>query len=442
MRVAIAGGGLSGLSAAWVLAEQGFDVDVYESRRFPGGRAASYEVPDGDGRIRLDNSQHILMRCCGNLQDLYRRLGIEHLVEYYSQFTFLEPGGRSSTLRAGLLPAPLHFAEAFAGIRFLSLADKLSISRGMIAVRRDVRRGPLLDTLTMGEWLRGHGQTENALRRFWAPVLVSAVNETLEVMSAWQGIRLIYLGFLAGKGNYEMGVPKVLLGDLYAADHFARQPRLHLHLGSAVTGFREADGRLLGIEVNGEQVEAGAFVSALPFERLCSLFPSLETGMCQTSHSPIAGIHLRFRQPVTNLPHAALLDRNIQWFFAKEGGTLLSYRGASRTLETMGKQEIVDLALKELAEFLPEVGRATLTGAWVTRETKATFVASPGFEARRPGPRTRLRNFFLAGDWTNTGWPSTMEGAVISGYRAAEAICQVQGIPARFVVDSRDGGIR
>ncbi len=436
MKVAIAGGGLSGLSAAWVLAEAGFTVDLFEARPFPGGRAASYDMPDGAGHIRLDNSQHILMRCCDNLLDFFRRVGIEHLVEYHSQFTFLEPGGRASTMAAGRLPAPLHFAGAFAGLRFLTAADKLSIARGMLAVQRAVLRGPLLDTITMGEWLRGHGQTDNALRRFWEPVLVSAVNETLDVISAWQGIRLMHLGFLAGERNYEMGIPTVLLGDLYAAERFAGKPGLRLHLGSAVTGFREDGGILAGFDVDGQAVGADAYVSALPFERLESLFPALDTGMRQARHSPIAGIHLRFSKPVTSLPHAALLDRTIQWFFAKEGGALLSLVvSASRSLETMRKQEIVDLAIKELSEFLPDVQTATLTGAWVTRETKATFVASPGFEARRPGPRTRLRNFFLAGEWTNTGWPSTMEGAVISGYRAAEAICAHHAVPVRFVVN-------
>lgn len=436
MRVAIAGAGLAGMAAAWMLAEQGIAVDLYEARQFPGGRAASYAMPDGEGQVYLDNSQHILLRCCPNLLDFLARLDVVHLVEFHKQFTFLEPGGRASTLCAGRLPAPLHFAGAFAGLRFLSIRDKAAIARGMMAVRRALRRGLLLDSITMGEWLRAQGQSENAIRRFWEPVLVSAVNETIDVISAWQGIRLIHMGFLAGKRNYEMGVPTVPLGELYSPERFASKPGLTFHPGSVVNGFCEQGNCLTGLVVKGQPVVADAYISALPFERLGSLFPALDTGMRLTGHSPIAGIHLRFDQPVTQLPHAALLDRTMQWFFAKDGGKCLSLVvSASRKLEMMRKQEIVDLAVRELAEFLPAVLRANLTGAWVIRETKATFVASPGLERRRPGPRTRFRNFFLAGEWTNTGWPSTMEGAVLSGYRAAEAVCRLAGKPAQFEVE-------
>ena len=438
MNVAIAGGGLAGLATGLVLAEQGVQVDLDEARRIPGGRAASYALPGVHGNIEhFDNSQHILMRCCTNLLDLLQRLGVEHLVDFSASFTFLEPGGRQSSLSAGVLPAPLHFAGSFARARFLSWADKLAISRGMLAVWREFGRGPLLDRITMAEWLRRHGQTPNALRTFWEPVLVSAVNETLDVISAWQGVRLIYLGFLAGKRNYEMGVPRVLLGELFATEHWARNPRLRLHLGSPVGRFVEEEGKLRGFEVGGVLVEADAIVSALPFARLHSLWPQLDTGMRGTKPSPIAGIHLRFDESVTSLPHAALLHRTIQWVFAKEEGRLLSLVvSASRHLESMRKEEIVALAVEELAEFLPAVKAATLVGAWVIRETQATFVASPGLEARRPGPRTRFPNFYLAGEWTNTGWPSTMEGAVISGYRAAEAICEEWGMPRSFVVDT------
>lgn len=439
MKVAIAGAGLAGLAAAWILAEEGHEVDVYEARRITGGRATSYEVPaceraDGSAATeRIDNSQHILMRCCTNLLDLLHRIGADHLIEFHDSFTFIEPGGRRSTLKAGPLPAPLHFAGAFLGLKFLSLADKISIARGMAAIRRDLRRGPELDTITMADWLRRHRQTEAALRYFWEPVLLSAINERLDVISAWQGVAVIHLGFVAGKRNYEMGVPTVLLGDLYAPRRF-QHPRLRIHLGEPVSGFETQGSALIGLRVRDRLVPADAVISALPYERLAPLFPDLGLNIQPFAHSPIAGIHLRFDRPVTTLPHAALLDRNIQWFFSKENGAALSLViSASRSLEKMRREEIIGRALQELAEFEPRVSEARLLGGHVIRETRATFVASPGFEAQRPAAQTRFRNFFLAGEWTRTGWPSTMEGAVISGYRAAEALSEFAGTPRKFV---------
>jgi squalene-associated FAD-dependent desaturase len=436
LKVAIAGGGLAGLSAAWMLAEEGYEVHVYESRQFPGGRAASYAMPrNGGGKERLDNSQHILLRCCSNLLDLYRRIGVDHLIDFYSDYTFLEPGGRSSTLKPGSLPAPLHMIGGFLKLKFLSLGDKLAIARGMRAVQREYARGPLLDSETMESWLKRHGQTEGTIRGFWEPVLISAVNANLGEISAWQGIRLVHLGFLASDTNYQMGVPRVLLGDLHAAEHWTRKPNLHLHFGAAVTGFDHDARHLNAMNLAAGRVEADVYVSALPFPRLGALLPALRTGMEGVAQSPIAGIHLRFDRKVTDLPHAALLGRTMQWFFSREDGHMLSLVvSAAHALETMKKEEVVALAVREMADFLPDVSEAKLLDSWVIRETHATFVASPGFEAKRPGPRTEFSNLFLAGEWTNTGWPSTMEGAVISGYRAAEAICACNGQHRRFVI--------
>lgn len=438
MKVAIAGGGLAGLAAAWVLAGEGCEVHVYEARQMPGGRAASYAMPDSrGGKERLDNSQHILLRCCANLLDLYQRIGVDHLIDFHDSYTFLEPGGRASTLKAGMLPPPLHLAGGFLGLRFLSLRDKAAIARGMWAVRRQFVRGPLLDAETMEAWLRRHGQTTAAIRYFWEPVLVSAVNAPLGEISAWQGLRLIHLGFLENPRSFHIGVPRALLGDLHAPEHWTRQPGLYLHLGASVGGFEHDGARLRGIQVDGALVEADAYLSALPFARLGALFPALSTGMEGVRQSPIAGIHLRFDREVTRLPFAALLGRTIQWFFAKEEGRMLSLVvSASNALETMRREDVVALAQREIAEFLPQSAEAALVDSWVIRETQATFVASPGFEAKRPGPRTAYENFFLAGEWTNTGWPSTMEGAVISGYRAAEVICTRNGTECRFVVEN------
>lgn len=444
MKIAIAGAGLAGLAAAWVLAEEGHDVEVFEARQILGGRAASYEVPASTGTgvtdtpqpttERVDNSQHILMRCCTNLLDLLRRIGKSDLVQFHDQFHFIEPGGRRSTLNPGVLPAPLHFAGSFLGLRFLSAGDKLAIARGIAAVRREWPRGRELDSSTMADWLRSHRQTDRALRRFWEPILISAMNERLEAISAWHGVGVLYLGFASGRNDYEMGVPAVLLGDLFDGSVWERHPRIRIHRGAAVEAFETGNGILRGFRAQGGFVAADAFVSALPYERLSPLFPALGLRIDGFRHSPIAGIHLRFDRPVTNLPHAALLDRTLDWYFSKDGGRALSLVvSAAHSLARMRREEIIALAVAELSEFEPLVRQAKLLSAHVIRETRATFVASPGFEHQRPGARTMYPNFFLAGEWTNTGWPSTMEGAVISGYRAAESILSTNGSGRSFV---------
>jgi hypothetical protein len=178
--VIVAGGGLAGLATAAALGSSGFHVNLFEARPFLGGRATSYDLPGGERPETIDNCQHILLRCCVNLLDFYARLGVSADIRFYREFVFLEPGGRRSVLRAGVLPAPLHFSGSFAGLKFLGLRDKLGIARAMLAIRRErLTRGDL-DRISMLDWLREKRQTERAICRFWSQVLVSAINEELD----------------------------------------------------------------------------------------------------------------------------------------------------------------------------------------------------------------------------------------------------------------------
>jgi zeta-carotene desaturase len=180
---------------------------------------------------------------------------------------------------------------------------------------------------------------------------------------------------------------------------------------------------------------ADYYVSSLPFERLQPLLPDLPIPWDKFEHSPITGIHLWFDRPVTELPHATLLDRNIQWMFNKsEGRYIQLVVSASRSLLEKPRNEIIDMAVRELAEFFPIAGEARLEKAQVIKEVRATFSAKPGIEESRPLAATPFNNFFLAGDWTRSGWPATMEGAVRSGYLAAEAVAAAAGRPQRFLL--------
>jgi zeta-carotene desaturase len=422
-RVAIAGGGLAGLAAAAALGSQGYEVDLFEARAFLGGRAASYPLPGADAGEVIDNCQHVLLRCCVNLLDLYERLGVRDRIQFHKEFYFIEPGGRVSILRAGGLPPPFHFTVAFLSMDCFGWTDKLSISRGLLALRRERLARSDLDRITMLDWLREKKQTPAAISRFWSQVLVSAVNEDLDKMPAWAGFQTFWLGFLARADASEMGIPAVALSDLYSSGAWRAMPNVRIHTRSPVEQVCIREGRAVGVRLRETSLEAESIILAVPFERAAALAPELGLDFSHWEHSPITGIHLWFDRPVTELPHATLLDRTIQWFFNKSDGRYLQLVvSASRSLLPLGRNEIIGLALRELTEFLPRVRGAKLAKAHVIKEVRATYSARPGLQAERPEPRTRIPGLFLAGDWTRTAWPATMEGAVRSGYRAAEAV--------------------
>jgi zeta-carotene desaturase len=426
--VLIAGGGLAGLSAAAALGGAGFDVDLFEARPFLGGRATSYRIPgaNGDSTETIDNCQHLLLRCCVNLLDFYERLGVRDRIRFHREVYFLEPGGRLSVLRRGRLPAPFHFAGSFLRMRCLGRADKFGIARALLAIRRERTRRTDLDRISMLDWLLQKRQTPRAIDRFWRQVLVSAVNEDLDRMAAVHGFQVFWVGFLARADSYEMGIPTVPLGQLYAAGAWQRLANVRLHLRAPV---ERIDGS--GFMVAGERRAADDYICALPFERMEAVgltAPALE-------HSPITGVHLWFDREVTALPHATLLGRTMQWMFNKDRGRYLQLVvSASRDLTDIPRNEIVDIAMGDLRLYFPRVQEANLVKAHVVKEQRATFSAAPGTESLRLSAQSGPANVVLAGDWTRSGWPATMEGAVRSGYLAAEAVAHRAGKPARFLL--------
>ncbi len=424
----VIGGGLAGLATAVALGSQGFQVELLEAKPFLGGRATSYPLPLGDGQEEvIDNCQHILLKCCVNLLDFYRRMGVAEGIEFHREFFFMEPGGRTSSLRRGIFPAPLHFAESFLRATWLTLGEKLSLGRAMLALRRERRSRKDLDQISMLDWLKEKHQPARLIDRFWRQVLLSAINVELDQMAAAHGFQVMWLGFMAASDTYEMGIPKVRLGQLYQGgiENVVQRER------TCVDEFDPERGVLAA----GEWIAAKAYISAVPSDRLARLVPQLPIDYNAFEPSSITGIHLWFDRPVTTMPHATLLDRNIQWFYNKgDGRYLMLVVSASEMMLKMPRQEIIDLAMRELIEFLPAVAEATLVKAHVVKEAKATFRAKPGLEAKRPLSRTVIPNLFLAGDWTRSGWPATMEGAVRSGYLAAEAASTYLGRPAHFLI--------
>jgi zeta-carotene desaturase len=444
--VAIAGGGLAGLAAACALSEAGFRVTLFEKRPFLGGRASSYEHP-GTGEV-VDNCQHVLFRVCTNLVEFYKRIGVADQIRWFDQMNFIEPGGRISVMKSWPLPAPLHTAPSFFGFSFLSTTDKLAISRALVPLTLTTQR----DTgQSFQQWLEAHGQTKNAVARFWYPILVSALSEELDRISVSAAAQVVRESMKSPEAR-EMGVPTVPLTDLYnAAGDYIRVRGGVLHFRRAVEGFVPESSRV-GIRTGNSEESFDYLVLALPFDALARVLPDapeslpLRENISHFENSPITGIHLWFDRQISDLDHAVLLDRTIQWMFHKSrlqpmrtqpgndnenaphnGSYIELVVSSSKTLIERSRSEIVDLALSEVREFFPAAREANLVKSTVIKEVNATYSPRPGIDAYRATHATPWPRVFLAGDWTATGWPATMEGAVRSGYLAAEALVHAAG---------------
>ena len=366
--------------------------------------------------------------------------------------TFLEPGGRSTVLAGSFLPAPLHTCPSFLSFPFLDAPDKWAIARAMARIIPV----PLRDTgESFLDWLHRHKQTANAIERLWKPALVSALSEDLERVSVAYAGQVVRES-MKSKSAREMGIPKIPLTELYspAADYISARGGA-IRLRTSVESFRASPSEVQ-VTANGEEQGFDYLLLAVPFDVLGHLLPEtsaaapLAAMLGQFETSPITGVHLWFDREISELDHAVLLDRTIQWMFHKSrlietrekqarGNGNASYVelvvSSSKSLVEKSKPEIVDLALKELGDFFPAVREANLVKSTVIKELNATFSPRPGIDQYRPGPETAWPRVLLAGDWTATGWPATMEGAVRSGYRAAEALLQLAGGESvRFLV--------
>jgi len=453
--VAVAGGGLAGLAAGCALAEAGFRVSLFERRPYLGGRASSYQHP-GTGEV-VDNCQHVLLGCCTNLLDFYRRAGVQDKIRWYEKLSFLEPGGRASVIAPSALPAPLHNALAFLRADCLSFGDKMAISRAMAALApaTPADRGE-----SFLDWLQRHGQTERAIARFWKTILVSALNEDLDQVSVPYAAQVVRESFLKSAAAGRMGIPTVPLTDLYStAGDYIRTRGGEVQFRAGVESF-QAETSEVTVTANGQEQKFDYLVLALPFDVLGRILPDapaaapLAAALGQFSSSPITGIHLWFDRQISDLDHAVLLDRTIQWMFHKS--RLIEFRSnesrnnegrdndsgsyvelvvsCSRSLVEKSKSEIVDMAVKEAQEFFPGARDAKLVKSTVIKEVHATYSPRPGVDQYRPQPGTAWARVFLAGDFTATGWPATMEGAVRSGYLAAEALARFAGKSSSFLV--------
>jgi zeta-carotene desaturase len=376
----------------------------------------------------------VLFGCCTNLLAFYKTIAIEDKIRWFDRMTFIEPGGRQSILGPTSLPAPLHVMPSFLGFRFLTARDKLALSRALASLM--VRKFED-DGTSFQDWLTRHHQTPAAIERFWKPILVSALSEDLDRIAIPYAAQVVRES-MKSRNARSMGIPTVPLSHLYdAAKDYITAHGGSVRLRSNVQSFCRGETRVR-LRVQDSEEEFDYAVLAVPFDQLAKLLPEssdaqpLRGALAHFQTSPITGVHFWFDRQITDVPHAVLLDRTIQWMFHKsqllgkdgEGSYVELVISSSKSLIEKSRQEIIDLALREVREFFPQARDANLVKATVIKELNATFSPTPGIDAHRPSQLTPWPHIFLAGDWTATGWPATMEGAVRSGYLAADEIAR------------------
>ncbi len=429
------GGGLAGMAAAVRLAEAGWAVTLLETRKRLGGRASSFF--DREAGQWVDNCQHVLLGCCTNLVDLYRRLGVLEMIRWDRRLVFADKRGHRDVLERDELPAPAHLTRSVLGFRTLSLAEKAAIGRAMVRILRlgETGRQRLAGT-TFLDWLREQRQPAGAVRKFWEVFIVSALNEKPERASAAYAVQVFQQGLLAHREAYLLGTPRVPLLDLYGpATEALRAAGGEVRLGTSVDELLYDGTRVTGARTaSGETLSADAVVSALPYDRLDRVVgdPMREAdprlaGARHLSPSPILGIHLWVNPPVMELPHLILVDSPLQWVFNKglaSDGTQHVHGVISAAEEWVGEpaSRILEMAVRELADYLPRAKGCRVVRGRAIKEKRATFSVEPEADRWRPATTGPLANLYLAGDWCRTGWPATMEGAVRSGYFAASAL--------------------
>jgi len=436
MRTAVVGGGLAGTAAALRLADAGVAVTLLESRSRLGGVAGSFRR----GELAVDTGQHVFLRCCTAYRGFVERLGATGSVTLQERLDIpvLSPTAPPARLRRTGLPAPLHLAGALLRYRHLPLRARLGLARAAIALGRVDRAAA--DDRSFGDWLAAHGQGDRAVDVLWDVVGIATLNARAGDASLALAATVFQLGLLADAAAGDIGWATVPLGDLH--DTAARRA-----LGAAgVEVRRSAKVRALVQEGTGWRVSLGTeaeeelvvdrIVSAVPPGAAARLVPpgAVPQDVGALGSTPIVNVHVVYDRAVLAGPFAAGVDSPVQWVFDRtpQSGAAAVYGphaqylavslSAADDLVGLPARELQDRFLPALAALLPAARDAAVLDCFVTREPHATFRGAPGQAALRPGPRTALPGLYLAGAWTDTGWPATMEGAVRSGEAAARAL--------------------
>jgi squalene-associated FAD-dependent desaturase len=454
-RVVVIGGGLAGITAAISLRDAGAAVTLLESRPRLGGAASSYSRSG----MMIDNGQHVFLRCCSSYQELLARLGVTDQVSIQDRFdvtVLTGTGSRPARLRRSSLPSPLHLAGALAGYPLLSLAERARVGRAALAFRLADPASPDLDRQRLGDWLGARGQDERARRRLWDLFIISALNISGDDASVGLAATVIKTALLGRRDAADIGMARVPLGQLHADATAALLARVgaEVQLGARASiieqlpggGFRiglsrEDEGGEGDASGGGPSMLADAVVLAVPPGQATRLAGSAgvaqASGFEQLGYSPIVNVHVIYDRKVMQLPFVAAVDSPVQWVFDKTrqsglrtGQYLAVSLSAADDFVDMPTAALRQLFLPALEQLFPAAAGAGVTDFFVTRERRATFRQGPGSGALRPGAATSVPGLVLAGAWTDTGWPDTMEGAVRSGNNAARELAgQLVSLP-------------
>jgi squalene-associated FAD-dependent desaturase len=440
-RVIVIGGGLAGITAALDCAAAGATVTLLEVRRRLGGAAYSVER---DG-LEMDNGQHVFLRGCLAYRGLLARLGSEHLVAVQPRLEIpvLAPGHEPFLLRRGSLPAPLHLAGVLARYPHLSRRQRLGAARAALALMRLDSGEEALDRITLGEWLARHGQDAEAVAALWDLIALPTLNLPAAEASLALGLFVFRRGLLTSARDGDIGFHVGTLAEIIGrpAQAALSAAGVEVRLGFRAERVRRGDGRL---EVHGgdEGLEAEAVVVAVPHTRAASMLESLlgerAASLRRLGASPIVNLHVVYDRVVCDWPFAAGVGTPVQYLFDRSVAAgapagcqylAVSLSGAEREMK-LSVDALAERYLPALGELLPRARKARVESFLVTREHAATFRAAPGVQALRPGPLTDVPGLLLAGTWTATGWPATLESAVLSGHAAADAALAGLGVPS------------
>jgi len=444
-RVVIVGGGLAGLATAWALSDFALDVVVLESRQRCGGRAGSFL--DTDSGHEIDYCQHVAMGCCTNFLWWMRQCELIDQFSRFRELTFFAPHAPPARWAPNQrLPAPLHLAATLGKLPFLNRAQRAEVRRGIWRLMRS-EPSPA-NAQTMGDWLRDAGQSSATVEHFWDVILISALGEQAQHVAVAPARKVFVDGFLAAHQAADVWIPKPPLAELFGRQltDVLRARGVTLECGQMVKRLFHEKTQVAGVETTAGRIGAQQVVLAVPWHGLERLVANTPAAMAianlseitELPTSPITGLHLWFDRPITQRRHSVLVGGLAQWLFRPEHpaansaiGTEHYYQvvvSASRDLRQMEASEATSQILKELQNHFPQTKTANLLRSRIVTDPRSVFSVRPATEAIRPSQQTADRGLHLAGDYTLTGWPATMEGAVISGFLAADGVLRSTGL--------------